>query len=443
MMGRPVTRAKWSSVCKAPSSSRTLPRSFSARNSSNRLRQRFAPAQQPLRPEQGQTRLLLRQIQAPDRPAQQTIGQLRHELLGQARMAIAGHHHGALGQVQGVEGVQELLLGGQFLGQEMHVVDEQGVGLAELLAKAGQFAVPHRLHEAIGEVLGRQPEDAFLGLAAAQVTINAFEQVGFADADRAHAARGDWAPGPAPRRCSGPRRGPRGCRGRPRSPRAGASGVAWPCAARSAGRRPGLSRSRTPTDGDPSPSISGEWRPPVPEEEPPSTAGLGRAGTKEPGRPARQSWPGPFRRFLQAKSLKKLRIDDKGRLHRRTHQSAGRFLDVPHECSLQPFLEKAVGNADHQAVLVPGELGLVVKPEQVAWLPNALAQCLCQRSHNLMLNDLQGSSLPAHTPATELARSMVVIKDSAARRDIHQMPGRDVEIRRVEILVSGAGACHS
>jgi len=63
------------------------------------------------------------------------------------RMAVAGQHDlSAIGQ-QGVEGVQELFLRGTLGGQEVQVVDEQGVALAELPAKRGQFAEAHRLHK--------------------------------------------------------------------------------------------------------------------------------------------------------------------------------------------------------------------------------------------------------------------------------------------------------
>ena len=49
------------------------------------------------------------------------------ELLGQppqhARVGVRGHHHLATGRLDGVEGVQELLLGGLLGGQEVDVVD--------------------------------------------------------------------------------------------------------------------------------------------------------------------------------------------------------------------------------------------------------------------------------------------------------------------------------
>ena len=100
-------------------------------------------------------------------------------------MAIAGRHHGPFRGLEGVEGVQKLLLRGQFLGQEVDVVHEKSVGLAELLAKPGQLAQTHGLNEAIGEFLGAQEKDAGLGLQAAQTGIDAFEKMRLAGADGA------------------------------------------------------------------------------------------------------------------------------------------------------------------------------------------------------------------------------------------------------------------
>ena len=47
-----------------------------------------------------------------------------------ARQAVAGEHQLPAGLVQRVEGVEELLLGLGLAGQELHVVDQQHVGVA-------------------------------------------------------------------------------------------------------------------------------------------------------------------------------------------------------------------------------------------------------------------------------------------------------------------------
>ena len=57
-----------------------------------------------------QPRVAVGRRQAPDRPAEQAVGQLGAEVVGQPGVAVARQHHlPAVGQ-QGVEGVQELLL---------------------------------------------------------------------------------------------------------------------------------------------------------------------------------------------------------------------------------------------------------------------------------------------------------------------------------------------
>ena len=53
------------------------------------------------------------------------------------------------------------------------------------LRNDAQLAQAHRLHEAVGEVLGGDVEDAPVGAGAAQAGVDAFEQVRLAGADRA------------------------------------------------------------------------------------------------------------------------------------------------------------------------------------------------------------------------------------------------------------------
>ena len=79
------------------------------------------------------------------------------------RMAIARQHHGALARHQRIERVQEFFLRGFFLGEEADVVHQEGIAFAELLAKAAQLVLVHRRHEAVGEILRGQEEDAAIG----------------------------------------------------------------------------------------------------------------------------------------------------------------------------------------------------------------------------------------------------------------------------------------
>ena len=66
----------------------------------------------------------------------------------------------------------------------MQIVHQQRIAFAELLAKARQLVQPHRLHEAIGEVLAGQIENAPVGMSAAQAGVDALQQMRLAGADR-------------------------------------------------------------------------------------------------------------------------------------------------------------------------------------------------------------------------------------------------------------------
>ena len=56
------------------------------------------------------------------------------------RQAVAGQHELAAGLVEGVEGVEELLLGLRLALEELDVVDEQDVGVAEARLEAVDVA---------------------------------------------------------------------------------------------------------------------------------------------------------------------------------------------------------------------------------------------------------------------------------------------------------------
>ena len=49
--------------------------------------------------------------------------------------------------------MEELLLGAELVGQELDVVDEEDVGIAETLAKRAGVARTNRAHELTGELL--------------------------------------------------------------------------------------------------------------------------------------------------------------------------------------------------------------------------------------------------------------------------------------------------
>ena len=99
--------------------------------------------------------------------------------------------------------MQELLLRRLLAGQEVQVVQQQGVALAELLAEAGQLAECRiAWTKRLVNSSAVTKHDAPVGAALAQADVDAFEQVRLAGADRAVEDQRVGRPAPAPRRRS-------------------------------------------------------------------------------------------------------------------------------------------------------------------------------------------------------------------------------------------------
>ena len=87
--------------------------------------------------------------------------------------------------VQRVEGVEELLLRALLAGEELDVVDEQHVDVAELVAEAGHLVVADGVDHLVGELLTGDVADGGVGLTALHVVADGVHQVGLAHADAA------------------------------------------------------------------------------------------------------------------------------------------------------------------------------------------------------------------------------------------------------------------
>ena len=99
--------------------------------------------------------------------------------------AVAGDHDLLHGLVQRVEGVEELFLGAFLLGQELDVVHQQHVHVAELVAEADHLVVAQRVDHLVGELLAGDVADGRLGLPALDLVADGLHQVGLAHADAA------------------------------------------------------------------------------------------------------------------------------------------------------------------------------------------------------------------------------------------------------------------
>ena len=87
-----------------------------------------------------------------------------------------------LGVVQGVEDVEELLLGAVLAGDELDVVDEEHVHLAVLLAEGGQAVEADRVDHLVDEAIGGDVAEVQALLAGLDVVPDGVHEVGLAEA---------------------------------------------------------------------------------------------------------------------------------------------------------------------------------------------------------------------------------------------------------------------
>ena len=87
--------------------------------------------------------------------------------------------------VEGVEGVEELFLHALLAGEELHVVDEQDVDRAELVAEGGHFVVAEGVDELVDELFARDVADGGVGESAFRLVADGVHEVGLAHADAA------------------------------------------------------------------------------------------------------------------------------------------------------------------------------------------------------------------------------------------------------------------
>ena len=114
--------------------------------------------------------------QAPLEPVAQPVLE-RLEPLG---CAVGGEHDLLVGVVEGVEGVEELLLGLGLALQELDVVDQEHVDVAVAPLEPVLPVVADRVDELVGELLAGDVAHLGAGVEAAHVVADGVQQVGLA-----------------------------------------------------------------------------------------------------------------------------------------------------------------------------------------------------------------------------------------------------------------------
>ena len=117
-----------------------------------------------LLPEDGDAVLEVRHLDVGDHAPLKARDEARLEAGDFRRRAIAGEDDLAAAFVERVEGVKELLLHRLLSLEEVDVVDEEEVGLAESSAEVGRGAVLNGGDELVGELLGADEGDPGFGL---------------------------------------------------------------------------------------------------------------------------------------------------------------------------------------------------------------------------------------------------------------------------------------
>ena len=118
--------------------------------------------------------------QAPLEAVAQPLGERRQF----ARQPVGGEDELAAAFVEGIEGVEELLLGRVLALEELDVVDEQDVEVAVSLLEALGAAATQGRDELVGEALGGRVADLELGRVNPQVVGDRDQQVGLAEPRR-------------------------------------------------------------------------------------------------------------------------------------------------------------------------------------------------------------------------------------------------------------------
>ena len=85
--------------------------------------------------------------------------------------------------MQSIEGMKELFLSALFLGEELNIIDEQYVDIAELIAEAGHLVIAQRVDHFVGELLAGEIANRSLRLVLLHHVPDRLHQVSFTHTD--------------------------------------------------------------------------------------------------------------------------------------------------------------------------------------------------------------------------------------------------------------------
>ena len=122
-------------------------------------------------------RLNVRQ-QTPLEPGLEALLQRRH-FLGRT---VGGQHDLAAGFVEGVEGMEEFLLGLLLAGDKLHIVHQQNVRVAVFVVELQLLALTDGLNQGVGKIIALDVHDFGAGVVLADAVGDGVDQMGLAEA---------------------------------------------------------------------------------------------------------------------------------------------------------------------------------------------------------------------------------------------------------------------
>ena len=166
MSGRPVSELKATTRISAPSRARTLASMRSAITCSACVVGELDVVVLGALAQDRQARGEVGRLDVGDEAGLEALAQAVLERLQVARRAVGGEHDLAAAVVERVEGVEELLLGLGLALEELDVVDEQDVDVAEAGLEGVGVAAAERAEELVGEGLAGRAADREPGIVA-------------------------------------------------------------------------------------------------------------------------------------------------------------------------------------------------------------------------------------------------------------------------------------
>ena len=184
-MGRLVTEEKATTRVRQPSSSRMLVGTREAMSMSTSSSAEGDAVAADLLAQDGHAGLEIGRLDVGDESPLEAGDEAVLEGVETLRVAVGRDDDLLLRVVEGVEGVEELLLGLLLLLEELDVVDEEHVDRAVAVLEALDAVVAEGVDEVVGEGLEGHVADLEAGVVAKRVVADGLQEVGLAEADAA------------------------------------------------------------------------------------------------------------------------------------------------------------------------------------------------------------------------------------------------------------------